>query len=157
MSKRLLAIVLAIVMLIGIVPTTFAIASSSTATLTVKANKATVNPGDEVEFSVELAQTGDIAAIEAYVELPAGLTLVEGSFTAATNKTTLDWDDFTVDEDYLMIYGYGSKGYTGTPLTLATFKCTVAANAEGQLEVVQVNLQLSFSISCNSAFESSKS
>lgn len=135
MSKRLLAIVLAIVMLIGIVPTTFAIASSSTATLTVKANKATVNPGDEVEFSVELAQTGDIAAIEAYVELPAGLTLVEGSFTAATNKTTLDWDDFTVDEDYLMIYGYGSKGYTGTPLTLATFKCTVAANAEGQLEV----------------------
>ena len=135
MSKRLLAIVLAIVMLIGIVPTTFALASTSSATLTVKANKTTVNPGDEVEFSVELSQTGDIAAIEAYVEIPAGLTLVDGSFTAATNKTTLNWDDFTVDEDYLMIYGYGSIGYTGTPLTLATFKCVVDANAEGLLKV----------------------
>lgn len=132
MNKRLLAIVLAIVMLIGIVPATFAVASSSSATLTVKANKTTVNPGDEVEFSVELAQTGDIAAIEAYVKLPAGMTLVAGSFTAATDKTTLGWDDFSVDEDYLMIYGYGSKGYTGTPLTLATFKCVVDANAEGQ-------------------------
>ena len=135
MRKRFLAIVLVLVMLIGIVPTTFALASLSSATLTVKANKTTVNPGDEVEFSVELSQTGDIAAIEAYVKLPTGMTLVEGSFAATTDKIALGWDDFTVNEEYLMIYGYGSRGYTGTPLTLATFKCVVDANAEGQLVV----------------------
>ena len=135
MRKRVLAIVLAIVMLVGIIPTTFVFASESTATLTVIANKSVVHPGDVIEFSVELTQTGDIAAIEAYVDLPAGLTLVDGSFAAATDKSTLGWDDFTVDEDYLMVYGYGSKGYTETSTTLATFKCVVDADAEGTLVV----------------------
>ena len=103
MSKRLLAILLSLVMIFGLIPTSIAFAlPNSTATLTVKADKAEVNPGDTINFSVELQQTGNINTLEATISLPDGLTLVPGSLTAI-NRSDLGWDDFGVTEAALQL------------------------------------------------------
>ena len=140
MSKRLLAILLSLVMIFGLIPTSIAFAlPNSTATLTVKADKAEVNPGDTINFSVELQQTGNINTLEATISLPDGLTLVPGSLTAI-NRSDLGWDDFGVTEAALLFSGYGSVSYTGTePVVVATFKCTVDADAVGKYTVTLVD------------------
>lgn len=127
-------------MIFGLIPTSIAFAlPNSTATLTVKANKAEVNPGDTINFSVELQQTGNINTLEATISLPDGLTLVPGSLTAI-NRSDLGWDDFGVTEAALLFSGYGSVSYTGTePVVIANFKCTVDADAVGKYTVTLVD------------------
>ena len=136
MSKRLLAILLSLVMIIGLIPTSIAFAlPNSTATLTVKADKAEVNPGDEINFSVELQQTGKINTLEATISLPEGLALVPGSLSTI-NRSELGWDDFGMNESALLFSGFGSVSYEGTnPIVVATFKCTVNADAVGKYTV----------------------
>lgn len=136
MSKRLLAMLLSLVMILGLIPTSIAFAlPNSTATLTMKADRTEANPGDEINFSVELQQTGKINTLEATISLPEGLTLVPGSLSTI-NRSELGWDDFGMNESALLFSGFGSVSYEGTnPIVVATFKCTVNADAIGKYTV----------------------
>lgn len=140
MSKKVLAILLSLVMIIGLIPTSIVLAlPNSAATLTVKADKAEVNPGDEINFSVELQQAGKINTLEATISIPEGLTLVPGSLSTI-NRSELGWDDFGMNESALLFSGYGSVSYEGTdPIVVATFKCTVNADAVGKYTVSLVD------------------
>ena len=140
MNKKLLALLLSLVMIIGLIPTSIVFAlSNSTATFTVKADKTEVNSGDTINFSVEMQQTGNINTMEATISLPEGLTLVPGSLTTI-NRSELGWDDFGSTESALLFSGYGSVSYTGTgPVVVANFQCTVDADAVGKYTVTLIN------------------
>ena len=78
-----------------------------------------------------------MGTIEGYINLPAGLTYVDGSI-ATINKSDLGFDDFysITANGYLGFAGYGSVAFTGTEaIQVATFQCVVEENAQDVLVV----------------------
>lgn len=136
MGKRVIALILTVIMIVSSVPLIYAFADGiSSASVTVQTNKTNAHPGDEVEFSVVLQQTGKQNTFEATLDIPNGLTYVTGSLSVV-DKAQLGWDDFGMNEEYLLFSGYGSSSFTSTDnITVATFKCTIDADAVGEYSV----------------------
>lgn len=144
MKRRLLSAALSLLMLLGIMtPTAFAKGYDSP-TLTATISDSEVHPGDEITCTVVMGPVSELQSLQMEVDLPEGLTYVagSGSLTPGLKEKfqyqALDWTDAK-----LMINGYASQIlYTGEEDTaLATFRCTVDADAAGQLTIGLKNLE----------------
>ena len=141
MNKRIKSLALVFVMVLSMlataVPAMAAPVGSDDTEFSIGANKTSAAPGEEIEFTVYLQQTGNLTLIEAKVSIPTGLTYVSGKLVDGI-KDTLGWDgmDWTPDPS-MILNGYGTESYTGTDkLALMTFKCTVDSDAPaGNYEV----------------------
>ena len=132
--KRITAFLMVLVLVLCIMPSGVFAVSTNAVTFTITPDKTEVNPGDTVNFTLSVQQAGQMTALETYLVLPAGLTLVPGSLVTA-DKSVLGWDDLDKTEDYLQITGFGAP-YNGTEtVQIATFSCTVDANTSGVLTV----------------------
>ena len=132
--KRITALLVALTLLMCMLPSGVFAVSENAFTVSIVADKTVVNPGDTINFSVVVQQTGKMTSFETTLIIPEGLTLVPGSMEAA-DMDLLGWDELDVTEAALLVLGYGDA-YTGTePITMATFQCTVDANASGNLTV----------------------
>ncbi len=132
--KRITALLVALTLFMCMLPSGVFAVSENAFTVSIVADKTVVNPGDTINFSVVVQQTGKMTSFETTLIIPEGLTLVPGSMEAA-DMDLLGWDELDVTEAALLVLGYGDA-YTGTaPITMATFQCTVDANASGNLTV----------------------
>lgn len=140
MKKKVLAMLLLLVMIIGLIPTSTIFAlPSSTAVFMVKADKTQAKAGDVINYSVEIQQTGKLNTLEATICIPEGLTLVPGSLTTI-ERSVLGWDDFGFNEDDLLFSGFGSISYEETePIVVANFKCTVDEDSVGKYKVTLID------------------
>ena len=144
MKKRLLTAALSLLMLLGVMtPTAFAKGYDGPS-LTVTASETAVLPGDEITCTVVMGPVQELQSLQMEVRLPEGLTYVagSGSLTPGLQEQfqyqALDWTDAR-----LMINGYASQTlYSSEADTaLATFRCTVDADAEGALSIGLGNLE----------------
>lgn len=134
---------LALLLCIVMVLCSFTIASfaetEGEATIVIEADKANPQPGDTIEFTVSLVNAdkmdGGVWNVEFTLDMPEGLTFVEGSavvdtttFTGAFFNANMKWGSF----------GRMGSGYTGEKLTLVTFKCTLADDFAGDLVLTTV-------------------
>ena len=136
--KKVIALLLSVLMLVGMVPLSVAFAQSSAdVTFTVEANKTQVNAGDEVTFSVYMDTDIPFTGIQADIAAPEGMTYVansgsvpsfwlselgfaEASFTELTKRITI--------AHYLP--------YTATEkLKVMEFKCIATEGSVDGLEV----------------------
>ena len=136
--KKVIALLLSVLMLVGMVPLSVAFAQSSAdVTFTVEANKTQVNTGDEVTFSVYMDTDIPFTGIQADIAAPEGMTYVansgsvpsfwlselgfaEASFTELTKRITI--------AHYLP--------YTATEkLKVMEFKCIATEGSVDGLEV----------------------
>lgn len=132
--KRLTALLVALTLLMCMLPSGVFAVSENAFTVSIVADKTVANPGDTINFSVVVQQTGKMTSFETTLIIPEGLTLVPGSMEAA-DMDLLGWDELDVTESALLVLGYGDA-YTGTaPVTLATFQCTVDTGVSGNLTV----------------------
>lgn len=132
--KRFIALLATMALLMCMLPSGVFAVSDNAFTVSIVADKTVANPGDTINFSVVVQQTGKMTSFETTLLIPEGLTLVPGSMKAA-DMDILGWDELDVTESALLVLGYGDA-YTGTaPNTLATFQCTVDADASGSLTV----------------------
>lgn len=144
MIKKFFTIFLCFALILNLCPIHL-FAAEETGSFTVTADKAEANPGDTINFTVSLQQTGTLGAFEFEVSVPTGLTYVAGSIKATDNlKETLLFDDVGVaDSTKIYMNGYGSKladSYSGTEaLQIATFQCTVDENASYSSVSVTLN------------------
>lgn len=136
--KKVIALLLSVLMLVGMVPLSVAFAQSSAdVTFTVEANKTQVNAGDEVTFSVYMDTDIPFTGIQADIAAPEGMTYIansgsvpsfwlselgfaEASFTELTKRITI--------AHYLP--------YTATEkLKVMEFKCIATEGSVNGLEV----------------------
>lgn len=136
--KKVIALLLSVLMLVGMVPLSVAFAQSSAdVTFTVEVNKTQVNAGDEVTFSVYMDTDIPFTGIQADIAAPEGMTYVansgsvpsfwlselgfaEASFTELTKRITI--------AHYLP--------YTATEkLKVMEFKCIATEGSVDGLEV----------------------
>ena len=109
-------------------------APTDSCTFTVRADKASANPGETITFTIYMKQVGVILGLEGTLKIPSGLTYVPNSGKTVDGiKTTLGWDAFDWTEESLFLNGYGSEDYTDTSeIALMTFQCTVDSDAAAQ-------------------------
>lgn len=133
MNKRitsiLLCFVMAYAMFAAAMPT---FAAGGTCTYTIEADKTTAVPGDTINFTIYMQQTGKQNTMEGTLVIPSGLTFVDGSGVLETGiKETLGWDsvDWTPVPN-MILNGYGAESFTGTgKIALMKFQCTVDSTA----------------------------
>lgn len=133
MKKRITAIIMALVMVMALLPTT--VFAANPIEFKVTADKTTAEPGDTISYTVTMGAATDLVSLKIKLDIPAGLTYVAGSGTVASGvKGTLKATsvEFTESSRVFM----ADPSYTGTAvITLFTFKCTVNAEAKGALTV----------------------
>lgn len=126
--KKIISAVAAAALLIGAVPVISASAEDVTACeFVLTPDKTFVHPGETVTYTFSVIPNGDIYALQAFLELPEGFTLVENSGKLVDGvKEQLKWDDLAVTEsDKLIFSGYTAENpYTNAAeLKIATFSC----------------------------------
>lgn len=145
MNKRitsiLLCFVMACAMFAAAMPT---FAAGGTCTYTIEADKTTAVPGDTINFTIYMQQTGKQNTMEGTLVIPSGLTFVDGSGVLETGiKETLGWDsvDWTPVPN-MILNGYGAESFTGTgKIALMKFQCTVDSTAAANdYDVTLINL-----------------
>ena len=140
MNKRITSLVLVFVMILSLLATAVPALAAPTdsCTFTVRADKASANPGETITFTIYMKQVGVILGLEGTLKIPSGLTYVPNSGKTVDGiKTTLGWDAFDWTEESLFLNGYGSEDYTDTSeIALMTFQCTVDSDAAAQDYIV---------------------
>lgn len=129
--KKVISLIAASALLIGSAPLLTASAAEVTACeFVLTPDKPFVHPGETVTYTFSIIPNGDVYALQAYSELPEGLTLVANSAKLTDEAEQLGWDDVDVTEgDKLLFSGFTAKNpYTkAEELKFATFACTVTA------------------------------
>ena len=120
--------------------------------LTVSADKTTASPGDTITYTITMGAVSDLGSIQMVLDIPAGLTYVSGSGALAPGlKAKLGFDDISFTENAAtgrcIINGAASAAdYASTADTvIATFRCTVNADATGVQELGLTELEF---VSC---------
>lgn len=126
--KKIISAAAAAALLICSVPLISASAEDVTACeFVLTPDKEFVHPGETVTYTFSIIPKGDVYALQAFLELPDGFTLVENSGKLVDGvKEQLKWDDIAVTEsDKLIFSGYTALNpYTNaTELKIATFTC----------------------------------
>ena len=121
--KKFLALMTAGLLVVGCFGMT-AFAAGTESSYTVKASASEVTVGDTVEVTVAVDDCSEsgIKNVEFVVDLPEGLTFVDGSSKAASFGSSLL--GLTMNEDNLKVSAMGGDVYKGAAATLITFKCT---------------------------------
>lgn len=135
MKKRIASLMLVFAMVLSVMTAAMPVLAApteSTCTYTIEADKTTAKPGDTLNFTIYMQQTGTMTALEGTLTIPSGLTFVKDSGVLTKGiKETLGWDavDWTPDPK-MILNGYGAEDFAGTEkLALMTFQCTVDSDA----------------------------
>lgn len=141
--KRVAAMCLAILMVVMLMPTVANAAQAGSVSVTVEADRATVNPGDIVKFQVKLGAVKNMGGMDIYLKIPEGLSIDYGSISIQDGLAGIlksDGDIALPSEKNDLHWSYSTKtgeGYTGTQeLTILNFSCKVNGDAAlGRKEV----------------------
>ena len=154
MNQKITSILLCLVMILSMMTVAvpvYAAPVASTA-LTVSADKTTASPGDTITYTITMGAVSDLGSIQTVLDIPAGLTYVTGSGSLAAGlKAKLGFDDISFTENAAtgrcIINGAASAAdYASTADTvIATFRCTVNADATGVQELGLTELEF---VSC---------
>ena len=147
MNKRITSLVLVFVMILSLLATAvpaLAAPPASSCTYSIEADKTSANPGDTINFTIYMQQTGNQNTLEGTLVIPDGLTFVTGSGKLEDGiKTTLGWDSVEwTPVPNMILNGFGSESFTGTDkLALMKFQCTVDNDATAKdYEVTLIDL-----------------
>lgn len=141
MRKKLFSAFLVFALILCLIPS-MAFADSHKVELTVEPSNLTPENGSEVTFtvSVQTFNGGSISSIQLGIDVPTGLTYVAGSgkvdagFKEATGAENFEW--LEVDKEFFCSSS-AIEGLNGLneKKVIGTFKCTVDAEASGNVQV----------------------
>ena len=147
MNKRITSLLLCFVMVFSMFATAvpaLAAPPASSCTYSIEADKTSANPGDTINFTIYMQQTGNQNTMEGTLVIPDGLTFVTGSGKLEDGiKTTLGWDSVEwTPVPNMILNGFGSESFTETDkLALMKFQCTVDNDATAKdYEVTLIEL-----------------
>ena len=151
MNKRITSLLLCFVMVFAsltVALPAFAAEGTGTCTYSIEADKTTASPGDTINFTIYMQQTGKQNTLEGTLVIPSGLTFVadSGKVTEGVSEK-LNWTQALEGVAWtpvpnMILNGFGAESYTGTEkLSLMTFQCTVDSDAAASnYEVKLINL-----------------
>lgn len=148
MNKRITSIVLSLVMLFTMLATAVPVLAATPVELKVTADTTSANPGDTINYKVSIGAVTNMGGLEFYLDIPAGLTIVESSIIIPDGLgTVIDSDGDIVSpksgNNYYWAYSAQSTGYTGTEtLVILNFSCTVDDGVSGNKSVSVKNVLL---------------
>ena len=131
-SKKIIASLLIIAIMISLLPTR--IWALSTLKLTITPSVTDAHPGDEITYTVKMSAVQNLAGMKFKLVIPEGLTFVEGK-EVDDLQTTLHAAkaEFT---EATKVFVVGSSNYSSNEETvLMTFKCSVDTGITGSKEV----------------------
>lgn len=133
--KRMITMFFAVLLMVLIVPTTAMAADE--VTLTITADKSTVNPGDTITFTVSIGPVGEpgLGGLEFELLIPEGMTIMDESVSGPEGlEEILDSDgEILIPRNDWPKWSYSAqdRGYTGNyALEFLTFSCSVGADVE---------------------------
>ena len=139
MKKKIVALLLTLVMLVGIIPAAVYATSDAKVTLTVTPDKEIAKAGEEVTFTVSMETEEKLASMAFLTAFTEGLEYVDGSGAVDTGaKAAFAFDDVAWTEWSLRagaskgdnyVNGYGSVSKAGEAV-ICTFKAKLADDAE---------------------------
>lgn len=140
MNRRIAALLLCLALLLSFLPAATPARAQAQSLVTVEADKTTARPGDTVTFTVYVQTPLDIYGIQFFLDIPKGLTYVAGSgaMVPGIAKVMGVDGDCSWTESSMQITAGGTtpfKNLRDEKLAIATFQCTVDANASGKLTV----------------------
>ena len=124
MKKRIFAVVLSLIFVIGLIPVSAVFAAGST-TLYLTADKTTVNPGDTINYTVSVGAIEHFMGADFEVVIPQGLVYVANSGSVPNGlAATLGCVQAVWEESTMVFAMYGSGDYSNTSDTvILTFSC----------------------------------
>ena len=147
MNKRITSLMLVFTLILTMLATAvpaLAAPPASSCTYSIEADKTSANPGDTINFTIYMQQTGKMNTLEGTLVIPDGLTFVTGSGKLEDGiKTTLGWDSVEwTPVPNMILNGFGSESFTGTDkLAVMKFQCTVDNDATAKdYEVTLIEL-----------------
>lgn len=147
MNKRITSLMLVFTLILTMLATAvpaLAAPPASSCTYSIEADKTSANPGDTINFTIYMQQTGNQNTLEGTLVIPDGLIFVTGSGKLEDGiKTTLGWDSVEwTPVPNMILNGFGSESFTGTDkLALMKFQCTVDNDATAKdYEVTLIEL-----------------
>ena len=149
MNKRITSIVLSLVMLFTMLATAVPVLAATPVALKVTADTTSANPGDTINYKVSVGAVTNMGGLEFRLNIPSGLTIVDGSISIPTGlETTIDSDGAIVvpksGNGYKWSYSAQMTGYTGSSdLVILNFACTVDDGASGD-KIVTINVDTFF-------------
>lgn len=138
MNKRITSLMLVFTLILTMLATAvpaLAASSESTCTYSIEADKSSAQPGDTINFTIYMQQTGTQNSLEGTLVIPDGLTYVDNSGKLKEGvSSTLNWtgsgEGVWWTESAMLINGFGAISYTGTgKLELMKFQCKVKSDA----------------------------
>ena len=138
MNKRITSLMLVFVMILSLLATAvpaLAAPPDSTCTYSIEADKTSANPGDTINFTIYMHQTGTQTCMEGTLVIPDGLTFVAGSGKIEDGlATALNWtgagEGVWWTPESMIMNGFGSEDFTGEEkIALMKFQCTVDSDA----------------------------
>ena len=141
MNKRITSIVLSLVMLFTMLATAVPVFAATPVALKVTADTTSAHPGDTINYKVFVGAVTNMGGLEFRLNIPSGLTIVDGSISIPTGlETTIDSDGAIVvpksGNGYKWSYSAQMTGYTGSSdLVILTFSCTVDGGVSGDKKV----------------------
>ncbi len=150
MNKRITSLMLVFTLILTMLATAvpaLAAPPDSTCTYSIEADKTSANPGDTINFTIYMQQTGTQTCMEGTLVIPDGLTFVadsgkiEDGLAAALNWTGAGEGVWWTPESMIM-NGFGSEDFTGEEkIALMKFQCTVDSDATAKdYEVTLIDL-----------------
>lgn len=149
MNKRITSIVLSLVMLFTMLATAVPVLAATPVALKVTADTTSAHPGDTINYKVFVGAVTNMGGLEFRLNIPSGLTIVDGSISIPTGlETTIDSDGAIVvpksGNGYKWSYSAQMTGYTGSSdLVILNFACTVDDGASGD-KIVTINVDTFF-------------
>ena len=137
MNKRITSIVLSLAMLFTMLATAVPVLAATPVELKVTADTTSANPGDTINYKVSIGAVTDMGGLEFKLDIPSGLTVVDGSISIPDGlETIIDSDGPiivpTSSNKYYWLYSAQLTGYTGTSdLVILTFSCKVDDGTTG--------------------------
>ena len=131
MNKRITSIVLSLVMLFTMLATAVPVLAATPVELKVTAGTTSANPGDTINYKVSIGAVTDMGGLEFKLDIPSGLTVVDGSISIPDGlETIIDSDGPiivpTSSNSSYWLYSAQLTGYTGiSDLVILTFSCKV--------------------------------
>ena len=149
MNKRITSIMLSLIMLFTMLATAVPVLAATPVELKVTADTTSANPGDTINYKVFVGAVTNMGGLEFRLNIPSGLTIVDGSISIPTGlETTIDSDGAIVvpksGNGYKWSYSAQMTGYTGSSdLVILNFACTVDDGASGD-KIVTINVDTFF-------------
>ena len=140
MKKRIMAVLLAVSLMVGMIPAVNA--ANAKVSLTVEPSETILYAGDEVTFTlyIQTYEGGSVSGFTLGLDIPSGLTYVDASaaidssFKAITGAENYEWIE--ADKQFFCSSS-ALEGLSGLAerRSVGTFKCTVDNSAAGSYTV----------------------